>query len=1241
MIERAAPATGSVLIGGRYEVVRRIAGGGEAEVFLARDRELDLDVVVKAHVIGDHDRLAGFRREASMLMRITPHSGVPTVRSDLVDGDRYYLISDYVDGDDLAWVVASSSSPLRLGDVLDVVDQVARTLGHLHGHRPAVVHGDVKPENLIRSHDGHVVLVDFGSALRVDDVGERLGTAGYSPPELLAGEALSPAADVYSLAATTAFLLTGLVPRVGVEWSAALEAAGSARVERVIRSGLTWDPAGRPRSASEFAARLREAAEMDLPNGTVTAVLFDAAVHRGRPTAAADIVVAGGGHVVDATTASDGGAIAVFARASDAMTAAVRVAAEAGSAVAVHAGDLGGWHGATVQQLADEAAELRVRAAAGSVLCSPPVRMLLGNDRRFEFEPAFDGFVLRARVADDVEAADAGPTEVDHADARVAAWLTARRSRPLAGRDAELRLAQHVLDRGRTSGGSAIVLAVGEAGIGKSRLLAEIADRVQQRGDRVLLGRCTETGTAFEPFLDALGDEALAVPDGQVERDEEGWVDRRRFFRSISDRLRTAAARHVLVLDDAHWIDGSSVALLEHLVEELHGSFAVVAGSRPMSGGTPLDRLAEATVISVGPMDAGGTAALVADADVRLDDAALASLHALTGGSPFFTLQLLQQIRDDADTVIDEGHLTASVREWLMRRVDRLGEAVRNTLAPAGVIGQRFEVVTLADVLGTSPLEVLTHLDRAAADGMLTEGEHPGEFVFVHSIVSSCLAESLSGARRALLHGAVAERIERSSDAPAAREAALHHWLEADRLGNPLHAAELAVEVAAAATERLGHERARTVLDRAQPLLDAVPPGPDRDRVEGRLWVAQGRAAFVAGESAVAMERLFVAADLAERCGDGASLAEAALVASMSRRHGLDDPDLLRLLERAIALCPDEPAVLPAMLHVRRARLLPVSVDHQERSRMARQALRFVDRMSRVDRATVETEVARGCWGPDDPLEREALTSRHVAEAERELARAGPSRWTGVMIDALNHRYAARVQLGRLRAALADADRAAELADAAGSTFLLTRVMMGQAVINATLGHHELAERLAADAVAMSGRHNLVLAQMAVTYQIGRDRGQQAELSLLERALDDLVERNPLFTAGFALVHAEAGQLDDARRVLAELQELTPWPRNWLWLAANVTALEAAVLAGEDALAAAYAGVLRRYSGQWALGGAELACFGPVDRVLGLAAAARGDGDEARRLLANARAAAAAESATPWTERCDRALATL
>lgn len=1227
-------STGRV-VGNRYEVVQVYLADGDVEVAVARDRDLGMDVVLQSRAVDGDAQLADFRRRAAALMRIPPHPGVPVVRSDFVADGRYVLVCDHIDGEDLSSSVGARGAGLALAEVLAVVDTVATALDHLHAQRPPVVHGGVEPAHLIRAADGRVVLVDFGGALRAPGAGAATAPA-YAAPEIVAGELPAPAADLYALAATTAFLLTGVAPQVGAPWGAVLTSAGLGRLERVIRGGLTWDPIGRPRTAGEFAARLRDAAAMDVPTGTVTSVLFGTGGSAAVLAAATAVVRDAGGHLVDAVSTPEGTALAVFSAARAAVDAAFDVEQLSGAGTAVHAGDLGGWHGATVQQLANDAVALRAGTGAG-VVCSPPVRMLLGSDDRFHFDRVGNGFAVRLAAAAQPAATVAGDRSAD----RASNWVAARRSVPIVGREAELRLAQHVIEQGRAMGRSAVLVVVGEAGMGKSRLLAEVAHGAAERGDRVLVGRCTESGGAFEPLLDALGDDALTLPGGQVERDEEGWVDRRRFFRSISDALRTAAPRHVLVLDDVQWIDGSSLALLQHLVDELHGSFSVVAGRRHTAAAPLIEQLTGATRIEVGPLSAAHLAELAERSEVRLDDAALRSLHSLSGGSPFFTLQLLQRIAVDDNPLVDERRLTAGVRDWILQRVDALGSAVRETLVPAGVIGGRFEVVTLADVIGVSPLEALSHLDLATGAGLVMEGEHPGEYRFVHAIVSTSLAESLSATRRALLHGVIAERLERSSDAAEQREAALHHWFEAERMGNPLHAADLAAELADQATERLAHERARTILDRALEVLETAPPGAERDRAESRLRVAQGRAAFLASDLDVAMEQVFLAADLAERGNDGQALAEAALVASLSRRHGRDDPELLRLLERAIDRCPAEPAVLAAMLHVRRARLLPATVEHHERCRMARKALAFVDRMSRVDRATVETEVARACWGPDDAAEREAITSRHIAEAERELEHGQASRWTGVMIEALNHRSGARVQLGHLRAALADADRAAQLAYEAGSTFLMTRVMMGQAMIHTTLGNDELAERLAADAVAQSDRHNLVLVQMTISYAIRRDRGEQAELARLESALGSLVDRIPLFMSAFALVHAEAGQLDDARRLLAELQTMTPWPRNWLWLAGNVASLEAAVLAGVEPLITNYAAVLRRYSGQWALGGAELLCFGPVDRVLGLAAAAKGDTDEARRLLTAARRVAEAEGAAPWVRRCDEALATL
>ena len=909
----------------------------------------------------------------------------------------------------------------------------------------------------------------------------------------------------------------------------------------------------------------------------------------------------------------------------------------------LHAGDLGGWHGTTVQQLANETVGVVRHGATGSVVCSMPVRMLLGAAGDLVFDTVADSCALVRRPP---ASGAAATVEVDHASLgqRATTWLTTRRSTDLAGRSNELELASKAIERTVGQGAAALVVVLGDAGSGKTRFAAEIASRRADGGDLVVVGRCTESGGSFEPFLDALGDDVFGFEAGQLERDEEGWIDRRRFFGRITSVLSDLARPVTLVLDDVQWIDGSSLALLAQLLDDLGDSLVVIAGCRPGVNAKVVDELTDrpaAAVVSMGPLDRDDLAVLAASRGLQLRSETIDGVHALSVGNPFFALQLLGHLADDPTQEFANGSLPVGVREWILQRVDRLGERARDALAPAAVVGRSFDVVLLADVLDVSPLEILTELDGAAGSGLLVDGEHAGEFRFVHAIVQSTLEASLSATRRGLLHAAVARRLEETGDDLGQREAAMHHWFEADRLGDPLHAGDVAAEVATRATERLAHERAVSIIDRALEVLAGAKATIERDRVESRLRLAHGRADFVASRNSDGIVQLYRSAALAEEADDPVTLAEAALVASLNRRHGLDDPELLRLLERASLRCPAEPAVLRAMLHIRQSRLLPTTVRHEHRSAMARLGLVDLDLMDPVDRATVETEVARACWGPDDARSRLDLSTRLVDDATLRLVGGGPSRWTGVLIEALNLRWAARIQLGDVRGALEDANTAAGVADQSGTTFLLSRVMMGQAMIHATLGDDELAERLAHDAVAMSNRHNLVLGQMAVTYAVGRNRGQQAELAGLERQLGELVDSNPLLVAAFALVHAESGRADDARRMLSVLAEWAPWPRNWVWLATTTAALEAAVLIGEADMTRRYAAVLNRYSGNWAMATGELLCLGPVDRVLGLARRSVGELDGAEELLTSALDSARAQSAAPWVRLTDATLASL
>ena len=118
-----------------------------------------------------------------------PHEHLPLVREDFFDGDSYVVAMDWVDGTDLAKLVRDRGRPgLAPSSVLAYLAQAAEALTHLHSQDPPVIHGDVKPANLILTRGGRVVLVDFGLSSSANSHRRRAGTPGYAAPELAASE---------------------------------------------------------------------------------------------------------------------------------------------------------------------------------------------------------------------------------------------------------------------------------------------------------------------------------------------------------------------------------------------------------------------------------------------------------------------------------------------------------------------------------------------------------------------------------------------------------------------------------------------------------------------------------------------------------------------------------------------------------------------------------------------------------------------------------------------------------------------------------------------------------------------------------------------------------------------------------------------------------------------------------------------------------------------------------------------
>lgn len=267
---------GRRLLDGRYEILETLGQGGEARVVKALDLRHRREVALKIRRVRDDRAREDLLGEARLLLGLEPHAALPLVREDFFVDDEYVVAMDWVDGTDLARILADRGTPgLAPSSVVAYLAEAAEALMFLHAHDPPVVHGDVKPANLILTRGGHVKLVDFGLSSTPLMPGRRSGTPGYRAPELVTGAPPSPASDVYGLAATAFALLTGHAPDGVLPAWEGVDPALAGQLEAALRLGLATDPARRPATPGELVERLRAGWGATLPTGSVTFCLSD------------------------------------------------------------------------------------------------------------------------------------------------------------------------------------------------------------------------------------------------------------------------------------------------------------------------------------------------------------------------------------------------------------------------------------------------------------------------------------------------------------------------------------------------------------------------------------------------------------------------------------------------------------------------------------------------------------------------------------------------------------------------------------------------------------------------------------------------------------------------------------------------------------------------------------------------------------------------------------------------------
>ncbi len=588
-----------------------------------------------------------------------------------------------------------------------------------------------------------------------------------------------------------------------------------------------------------------------------------------------------------------------------------------------------------------------------------------------------------------------------------------------------------------TADSGRVVLVAGEPGIGKTGLAAQFARTRHNEGATVLFGRCDEdSGIPYRPWIEAIGHFIAHAGRSSIDRiGNRAAADLCRLVPALSDRrpglapstpsdpdsdrwslygavaeLFAAAGADtpvVLVLDDLQWADKPSLLLLRHIVGAAQSSPLLVVGTYRDSELTAEHPLADVLaalrreptaerLVLRGLADNEVVTLIRGASGQPLGDDAVGLIHAVcreTDGNPFFVEALLRHLAETGAVYLDddgqwvpkadlgEAGLPESIREVVGHRVARLGEMCQRTLNVAAVIGQEFDLATIAVALDARENDVLDSLEAAEAAGLVSTFS-PGSFTFSHALIATTLYTGLTPTRRAHLHRAVAEAIE-TVDPDGIRVAELaRHWSAATAPTDRAKAIEYASQAGDRAMRSLAPDEALRWYKRA---LELLAERSENRRARADLLVRLGRAQRNAGDLAH-RSTLLDAARLAQQIGDGKLLARAALANSQGFVGNVDRQigDRLEMLEAALDAIDDADSVTRARLLATLAAELKVIAEFDRCRQLTDEAVSMARRLDNPPLlATVLNLAAFAIWHPKTLQERLAITAEAVAISER------------------------------------------------------------------------------------------------------------------------------------------------------------------------------------------------------------------------------------------------------------------
>jgi hypothetical protein len=777
------------------------------------------------------------------------------------------------------------------------------------------------------------------------------------------------------------------------------------------------------------------------------------------------------------------------------------------------------------------------------------------------------------------------------------------------GRSGVLDTLVGLLDAADDGAGAAAVI-YGEAGIGKTRTVQEVARLAGERGFLVAWGQCTELDGVppYWPWRNIFSALGVAPSDGTEAPD----TGRATVLATLVTRLDAVTRDQpvVLCLEDVHWADADTRWLLRGITDATAGRAAAVLATwrsaevaeddphlPPRVLRVPLHPLPPRQTVELARSTAGGA----------LPDDVLARAAEQSGGNPFFVGELVRMHLLDPSR---SERVPRGIREVLARRLARLSTGTVETVTAAAVLGPAAELAVLAATVDRPEEVLLDQLEEAVRAGLVDPVDRHRPIGFVHAVVREVLLDEAGASRRARLH----ERAARSLEArrPDAHEALALHWAQVAGPG----AAEHAVRHARAARDAA---RRASALDQAVTFAGLVAdrlPSPDDLLVLGD---ARARAGDLAG----ARKDLLRATAAARAAGRTDVLARAALALSAGEggfEVALHDPAQLELLDEAARALP--PGGLRARVHARQAVATSVSAPRPERLASARAAVAEAEAAA-DDGAVLHalSAYADVIGGPRSVAERRGIADRMLALAQRLDDANG---------ELLAHRFrlVALLEAGDFPAADGDITAFDRLARRTAEPAHLWYPPLWRGMRALLDGREADAEACAVQVDSLGARAQSVNALMLSTsLRLAARWGRPQDLVELLRNVEEYATEVPpdlpQFLVALASMYSSVRDIEATARCYRPLADVgfRTLPEDAEFLSGMLGASEAALLLRDRSGAEDLVALMSPFEELWIVDGIGAACWGVTAEWLGRLSDLLGRRGDAARYRAGAEAA--------------------